>query len=76
MLSQSFLFLLPLTPAPFPLPVSGGGRCPSEAPADLPLLAATLQEVVSAAFPGVGLAAGRLMAELTGAPEPVNVCAR
>lgn len=64
-------------PVPFPLPLSGGDRCPSEAPADPPLLAAALLEVVSAESLGVGLAVGRLVAVLAGAQGgPVNVCAR
>lgn len=53
----------PSPPVPFPLPLSGGGRCPSEALADPQL------EVVSAECPGVGLAAGRLVAVLAGAQE-------
>lgn len=61
MLSRSFLFL-----PPHPLSLS---HCPSEAPADPPLLAAALLEVVSAESPGVGLAVGRLVAVPAGAQE-------
>lgn len=64
MLSQSFLFL-----PPHPLALSGGGRCPSEAPAEPPLLAAALLEVASAESLGVGLAVDRLVAVLEGVQE-------
>uniref|UniRef100_A0A8C5UGD6 Vascular endothelial growth factor heparin-binding domain-containing protein n=1 Tax=Malurus cyaneus samueli TaxID=2593467 RepID=A0A8C5UGD6_9PASS len=73
MLSQSFLFLLP-HPLSLSHCPSGGGWCPSEGPADPPLLTPALLEVVSAEFPGVGLAVGKLVAEPTGAPVPVKVC--
>lgn len=66
MLSRSFLFL-----PPHPLSLS---HCPSEAPADPPLLAAALLEVVSAESPGVGLAVGRLVAVLAGAQEGRRRC--
>lgn len=66
MLSRSFLFL-----PPHPLSLS---HCPSEAPADLPLLAAALLEVVSAESPGIGLAVGRLVAVLAGAQEGRRTC--